>query len=405
MKKNAILLYSLGLLLLASCSGNKEQNAPNTITFWHFWSEPSQEKVIKEIIADFEKQEHCTINATALSWGDGKTKLLAAFNSGKAPDVLELGSDWVAQFSSANVLRELNDTNDRKRFSDFSLAPAMFSGKQFALPWVVDTRVLFYNKNLMKKAGLSDAPPATMSEMLNLAEKIQQFEGADGFGANGSDPHRLYKKFLPFVWSNGGDIFDSSGNPSLNSTANIEALNMYVSLSRAGRIETQRELDAAFVQGKIGFWFSGGWLTQKIEAGNPSLNYGVALVPAMKQPGMSFAGGEYLAINAKSSNQQLAEKFIRYLSDGKIALNFCKKNADAGFPADKSTFNDAYFNTAKNRSIFAQQLAHAKMTPVQPRWLDIESIIENAVVEALYGQKTAAQALADAQTDVTAILK
>lgn len=400
---------SVALIIFASifygCGQKDAKNTSNSITFWHFWSEPAQEKALKEIIAEFEKKEHCTINATALSWGDGKTKLLAAFNAEKAPDALELGSDWVAQFSSAGVLREWNGTNDRNRFADFSITPALFSGKQYALPWVVDTRVLFYNKDLLKKAGLPDTPPATMSEMLNAAEKIQQFEGVDGFGANGSDPHRLYKKFLPLVWSNGGDIFDTTGAPAINSTANIEALNMYIALSRAGRIETQRELDAAFTQGKIGFWFSGSWLTQKIENGNPTLNYGVAVIPDMKFSGMSFAGGEYLAVNAKSGKAELAEKFIRYLTDGETALNFCKKVSDAGFPADKSKFNDTYFATAKNRSVFAKQLERSKMTPVHPRWLDIEAAIENAVVAALYGQKSAAQALGDAQTDVAAMLK
>ncbi len=391
--------------MLSACGGKSGQDTADTITFWHFWSEPAQEKALKEIIAEFEKKENCTVNATALSWGDGKTKLLAAFNAGKAPDILELGSDWVAQFSSAGVLREWNGTNDRNRFADFSIAPAMFSGKQYALPWVVDTRVLFYNKDLLKKAGLPDTPPATMSEMLNAAEKIQQFEGVDGFGANGSDPHRLYKKFLPLVWSNGGYIFDSTGAPAINSAANIEALNMYIALSRAGRIETQRELDAAFTQGKIGFWFSGSWLTKKIENGNPTLDYGVALIPDMKHTGMSFAGGEYLAVNAKSDKAKLAEKFIRYLTDGATALNFCKKVADAGFPADKSKFSDIYFSTAKNRSVFAKQLERSKMTPVHPRWLDIEAAIENAVVAALYGQKSAAQALNDAQTDIAAMVK
>jgi hypothetical protein len=48
-----------------------------------------------------------------------------------------------------------------------------------------------------------------------------------------------------------------NGLPVINSHQNAEALNIYMQLSRAGIIETQRELDAYFAQGKIGFVFSG----------------------------------------------------------------------------------------------------------------------------------------------------
>lgn len=404
LRAGAFVIFMMAVSLVAGCGGNQTKDEAATITFWHFWSEPSQEKALKELIAEFEAKEHCTVKATSLSWGDGKTKLLAAFSANKAPDALELGSDWVAQFSSAGVLRPWSSPQDRTKYAAFAIPPAMFGGKQYALPWVVDTRVLFYNKGLLKKAGLPDIAPQTMSQMLAAAEKIQELDGVDGFGANGSDPHRLYKKFLPFVWGNGGDIFSADGKPTLNSPENIEALNMYITLARFGRIETQRELDAAFVQGKIGFWFSGSWLTQKIEAGNPSLDYGVTTVPGMKQVGMSFAGGEYLAVNAKSDKAVLAEKLARFLADGANTIKFCKKVAEAGFPADTAYFHDEYFTTAKNRGAFAEQLTLAKMTPVHPKWLDIEAALENAVVAALYGQKSAGQALSDAQAEVTTLL-
>lgn len=403
MKSGAVFITFMAVLIAAGCGGNQKQDT-TTITFWHFWSEPSQEKALKELIAEFEAKEHCSVKATSLSWGDGKTKLLAAFSSNTAPDALELGSDWVAQFSSAGVLRQWNSPEDKIKYAAFAIPPAMFDGKQYALPWVVDTRVLFYNKELLRKAGLPEVAPSTMSQMLAASEKIQELSDVDGFGANGSDPHRLYKKFLPFIWGNGGDILSSDGKPTLNSPENIEALNMYITLARFGRIETQRELDAAFVQGKIGFWFSGGWLTQKIETGNPSLDYGVATVPGMKQAGMSFAGGEYLAVNAKSDKAALAEKLARFLADGANTIKFCKKVAEAGFPADTAYFHDTYFTTAKNRAAFAEQLTRAKMTPVHPKWLDIEAAVENAVVAALYGQKSAGQALGDAQAEVTTLL-
>ena len=74
---------------------------PGVLRFSHFWSEPAQRAAMDSLLAGFHREHpEIPIEVTELSWADGKTKLMAGFNSETAPDVLELGSDWVAQFSS-----------------------------------------------------------------------------------------------------------------------------------------------------------------------------------------------------------------------------------------------------------------------------------------------------------------
>lgn len=402
--KRIILIFVIAIAAITgSCT--KKVDTHNTIKFWHFWSEPNQKKVIQELVAEFEKANDCKVEMTELSWNDGKTKLMAAFNSRTSPDVLELGSDWIPQFSSSGVLLELKNSIDFSNFLDYSREPAKWQGKYYAAPWVVDTRVLFYNKDLMQKAGIETSAPATFTKMLEYANLINDGNSIYGFGANGSDPHRLYKKIVPMFWTFGGDIFDSKGKPVINSQANIEALQMYIDLSHVGMIETQRQLDAAFAQGKIGFWFSGAWLIDKIKNENPSLNYGISPIPGkINSPGVSFAGGEYLAVSVNSKKKSLAEKFVQFLTDGSNSLKICKKINEAGFPADKRFFKDSYFASNPSKSVFASQLANSKMTPVHPQWLDIEAIIENAVVQAIYGKADARTALDNAQYEINMLL-
>ncbi len=400
-----ILIYLFIIIGCISC--NNKAKEPNTIKFWHFWSEPNQKRAVADLIAVFEKENNCKVELTELSWNDGKTKLIAAFNSGVAPDVLELGADWVSQFSSKDILSEINpDSVDMGNFIDLSLPPAKWNSKYYAVPWTVDTRVMFYNKSLMQAAGLDTIPPQDYSQLLDEANIINNPEKEIyGFGANGSDPHRLYKKILPMFWTFNGDVFDSTGNPVLNSSRNCEALIKYVQLSRAGIIETQRQIDSYFVQGKIGFMFSGSWVLEKIKNENPSLNFGAALMPRyMLNPGISFLGAEYLAVNKKSDKQQLGMKLIKYLANGKSVIELAKRFSEAGFPADKKYFNDSIFTQDRNKSIFAQQLLSAKPTLIHPKWLDIEAIIENAVSEALLGKKGEQAALNDAQIEILKLL-
>ncbi|MDX9790558.1 MAG: hypothetical protein RBT61_06995 [Candidatus Kapabacteria bacterium] len=55
--------------------------------------------------------------------------------------------------------------------------------------------------------------------------------------------------------------------------------------------------------------------------------------------------------------------------------------------------------------VFAKQLEKARMTPIHPKWLDIETIIEDAAVETMYGKASAAESLNAAQLKVLEIIK
>lgn len=410
------MLVALAVASMIGACGKSNSDKPvsqHTITFWHFWSEPRQEAALKSVISAYESAHPgVTIQMTALSWNEGKTKLLAAFNSGVVPDVVELGSDWVAQFSSSGVLADLTAdlAADTTRFISSSLAPALWDGKIYAAPWVVDTRVLFYNKDLMLRAGLdSSVAPATWSDLESACEKISKLGGGVfGFGANAADAHRLYKKVLPFFWANGGDVLSPDGKQCvINSDQNKNALNAYLRLTRTGMMETQKQLDAQFAQGVIGFWFSGGWLIDKIQNEHPELRYGIALMPqptANSGTRASFAGGEYLALTGATKERAAALEFVKYLADGPNALAFCKQVTEAGYPADKKYLNDPFFANNPHRSVFIAQLAVSHLTPVHPQWLDMEKAIEDEVVEAMYGRKTAEQALDDAKKAIDDIL-
>lgn len=395
MKKNLFLI--LLFLLAISCKRANDDE----LTFWHFWSEPNQSRVIKEIVREFERENNCKVQITELSWNDGKTKLIAAFNSNTSPDVLELGSDWVAQFSSSGILEPLDPEEfNLERFYRFTLEPSFYQQTLFSIPWIIDTRVIYCNTELMGKVGINQ-PPQTLEELLLFSRKINDLDGFYGFGANGSDPHRLYKKIVSLIWSFGGTLVDTNGNIVINSTETRLAFDYYLRLSRAGIIETQKQIDLLFSQGKIGFCISGSWLLNTISSSNSNLKFTTALIPGKHHsPGISFAGGEYLAISKSSAKKELAKKFIKYLTSKKAVLKLCSNINEAGFPADSTIDINGILLNDPHKKIFAEQLKFSKMTPIHPRWLEIEPIIEEALVEVLYQRKGVYQALSDCQRKI-----
>ena len=179
------------------------------------------------------------------------------------------------------------------KFVEFSLENARVKNSYFAIPWVVDSRAMYVNLDLLSKAGIA-SDPQNLQELLQYADRVNNGQDVFGFGTNGSDPHRLYKKVLPLFWTFGGNIVDSLGRLTINCPANVAALNFFLQLSRVGMIETQKQLDAEFVHGKIAYLYSGSWLAKKLQNENPNLKYKVIGLPGVNGPqGVSFAGGEY----------------------------------------------------------------------------------------------------------------
>ncbi len=386
-----IIIFAGGIFLFTSCNRGIE---PGVLHFSHFWSEPTQRAAMDSLLAGFHREHpEIPVEVNELSWSDGKTKLMAGFNSETAPDVLELGSDWVAQFSSSGVLLNL-DSSSRiaPRFTSapsYSLPSGMWNGHYFAVPWLLDTRVMFINDNLVKQ---DTSQTWNWQTMEHLAEEVGQDRGV---GVNGPDQHRLYKKFLPYVWSNGGDLFDSTGHPTMDRPENVEALKFYVDQLNFGEMETQKDLDDAFIRGTIGIWFSGSWLLPRL-ATVPFKWHAEVFPGNDEKAGESFAGAEYLAINAKSPMKHEAELFLEYITRPENELAFARQVNE--YPADIKAQSDTFYLHRTAGSVFTAQLAHAKMTPVIPQWLDVEAIIEDEVSKALYKKETPEEAMRSMQS-------
>jgi len=384
---------SLSFVFL-SCNRGIE---PGVLRFSHFWSEPTERAAMDSLIAGFHREHpEIPVEVTELSWSDGKTKLMAGFNAETAPDVLELGSDWVAQFSSSGVLQSLDSVSSiLPRFTNspsYSHAPAMWGGHYFAVPWLLDTRVMFINDDLLH--GMEDtAQPWDWQAMRSWGEAAARNHSI-GIGVNGPDQHRLYKKFLPYVWSNGGDLFDRSGRPTMNTPQNIEALRFYCDQMNVGEMETQKDLDDAFVRGTLAIWFSGSWLLPPLA--KVPFHWHTVLFPGNDgHTGESFAGAEYLAINASSPMMREAELFLAYITQPEHELAFARKVNE--YPADIRSQSDTFYLHRREGNVFTAQLQYARMTPVIPQWLDVEAIIEDEVSKALYKIETPEQAMASMQ--------
>lgn len=386
--------YIIALSLLALSCAN--QSGQKTIEFWQFWTDPKARPVVESVIAQFEKANPgWKVNLTDLTWSDGHQKIVVAFGAGTPPDLLELGSDWIAGFADAGALSELqSDTTDI-----LMIQPGIWQNHLYAMPWFLDTRVIYFNKSLLDKAGC--LIPSNWNQLLSVCQKINALgDGISGFGANSNEPHRLYKKFLPFVWSAGADIM-TDNRINLDSPEILRVLEFYQKLAQSGRIETQKNLEDAFCDGKIGFVISGGWLLKRLKDYPPNFDYQLAPITPEKSGGasISFAGGEYLVIPEKSTNKDGARKLMESLLTANHVQMLCD-SVGFGFPP----YKDQEIGSPVRRVLY-EQLQQSRSTPADPDWVNIEGIIESMVEQVTLGKATPQQAIAEAQSKISELEK
>lgn len=408
-----LLAALVGLAALTACGGGGGsaskgggKSAPVTITFWQFWDSG----VIRPILDKFEAENpDIKVVMEQQTWQNGREKILASVAAGTAPDLCELGSTWFAQFAANGALADVTALADSLKPQLRLWSAATYEGRLYGVPWVMGTRALFYNRELFRQAGLNgEFAPATWSELLAAARKIHNPKaGIYGFGRNGGERYILFKKFMPFAWSNGGDVLAPDGKSSVfDSPANVAALQYYLSLGDCALTEKQDVLDQSFKQGKVGILLSGAWLFKTLPTDAPNLQYGVGVVPApddRPDQHRSFGGGELLVIFQNSKHTDAAFRLARYLARADNAL-LLSRAAKSVQPAAVGLENDPYFQANPGEQAFMKQLDTAVFPPNVAAWSDVEGAVESWVEKALYGKVTAAEAVAGAHAEINQLL-
>lgn len=411
MKQTYPILHPILLTIVFLIAVAVGASAQTTLEWWQFWTDPAIKPTIEQMVSEFE-QAHPDINVriTDLTWANGHEKIVIGFASGTGPDVVELGSDWIAQFAAADQIADISDaiTVDSANYDGWGMAT--YDGRIYARPWILGTRVIFYNRDLLTKAGYDeDWVPVTFDQFKAAAKAVTSYGRGDdiwGWGSNTAEKHRLYKKYLPFFWSYGARIFTPDQKyVVLASSLAVEALELYKELhDQYAYVANQRGIEDAFLDGKIGLILSGDWLLKRIELEGRKINFGTTLFPGPAYPGRSFLGGEFLAVNAKSEKKEAAMEFIRFITSPENQIRFCKANRSAN-PSSVEAQQDDYFMGNVNLQTFIKQLQLAKHPPVTPDWVYVEDEIERAVEEALFEDEEPATALLNAQHRIIDILK
>ncbi|MFD0673189.1 extracellular solute-binding protein [Cohnella sp. GCM10027633] len=415
------------LLLLAGClqSGIIEDKddvrelddaAVTTVVIWHTYSDEETRVFEEEVIPAFER-EHPDIRIESVRQASNQAYLGALMTraaADKTPDLIRLDYGWVPQFASSGLLAPLDRMPDYEAIAgqlhERMLDTNRLGEHVYGLPLNIATKAAIFNRRLLEEAGLS-RPPATLKEVVELAERRHYVIGMSGVDPWGS---------LPYFFGLGGKLSDEGftrTNGYLNSEGSVRAVETLVRLFREGVINPHL-LDGLGDQWKgvydgdqILMIDEGPWYYSILmNAASLDVDLMEATIPVpFPTDGAygSIVGGESLVMTKGTKAKEEAWAFIRWMTRketqasmfaaGLIPTNVNAMQAahDAGAGTSTST---PYIGP------YLEGIDEAFFRPAIPQWNEIELLYKQAIESVFVEGADVKEALDEASTAIDALL-
>ncbi|HEX7330809.1 MAG TPA: ABC transporter substrate-binding protein [Pyrinomonadaceae bacterium] len=420
------LTISLALVLLVGLSSctNNSQPAKKQLTLAVVSGVEGE--ALQQAARDYEAQKGVHIEIATFPYTNLFEKELIDLKARTgAYDLIMLDDPWFPRFANEQLLMELGPLLQKRGqsgpdsdFVDTSVALCRHpyeSGQLYALPYVGNSQLFFYRKDLFEKHSLK--APETWNDVLAAAKTIHEKETT---GANGGRIHGYVMRaaqgnaavadFMPIFWAFGGEMFGPDGKPSVNSPEGIAALEFMIELGKyspAGYASFNAdEVGAHLLQGTAAMSINWpAWISSFSDAAKSKVigKMEFTTLPGAQKPGQAEIGNWLIAIPRDSQNAEDAIDFLLWATSAEQM----KRSAERGNPPTrKSLFRDAEL-VAKNPAYPAQlrSLESSRPRPRTPYWTEIENAFGIFLSKANSGTLSPAEAMNQANAEIEKILQ
>lgn len=393
-KKLGLGLVSLGILGgLAACGngnssaeGEAEEGKTLTVSV-----DSGYKDYINEIKDTFEKENDVKIKLVEKDMFDQLESLALDGPAGKGPDVMMAAYDRIGALGQQGHLAEVKLGNE-SAYDETDKAQVTYDGKIYGEPAVIETLVLYYNKDLV------DTAPATFKDLENLSKDSRfAFESEagknTGFLAKWTDFYYSYGLIAGY----GGYVFGDDGtDPSdigLNNAGAVEgisyATDWFQNVWPKGMQDIKSAGDFAsqqFMSNKTAAIIDGPWQAQTYKENN--INYGVAKIPTLNngQPYQPFGGGKGWVVSNYAKNKDLSQKWLDYVTNQENQEKFFEMVNE--IPANQQARETAKAKNDELTTAVIEQYETAQAMPNIPEMGEVWTGAENLMFDAASGSKT-----------------
>ncbi|GIN89420.1 ABC transporter substrate-binding protein [Siminovitchia terrae] len=351
------------------------------------------------------------------NYDESMTKVQTAVKNGKAPDLAVLLSVDLFQLKDAILpLDDMieKDPEAKKMMDDFFpgfMLNSQAEGKTWSVPFQRSTVLLYYNKDLFKKAGLDpEKAPENWDEVVEYGKKLSK-DGQWGIELPATISGYWIYQALALQAGQGNLMSDDGKEVYFNSDAAKTALQYWVDLSKKHKVMPEGVLDwntvpSDFIEGKTAMMLSTTGNLTNVK-NNADFEFGVAYLPENERAATPTGGGNFYIFKDISEERQLASmEFIKWIADSERAAQW---SIDTGYIATRQSSYETsalkeYTDSFPQALTAMKQLekAHKEISVYEQG--KIIKILSDAI-QAVIGGSDVDETLEKAQKEADALLK
>ena len=363
----------LATTLLAGC----DRHAAD-VTVVRFWAMGREGEVVSALLPEFERTHPgIRVDVQQLPWSAAHEKLLTAFAGDATPDVCQLGNTWIPEFAALDALEPLDasvasSSVDPRDFFGGIWDTNVVAGRLYGVPWYVDTRLLFYRRDLLEAAGVAK-PPTSWPDWVRTLAAVESTAQPGRFGI--LLPLNEVEPLVALALQQPEPLLRDGGRyGNFQSAGFRRALAFYAAMFRDGYAPLVTAADTSnvwneFGRGAFAFYITGPWnigeFSRRLPAAVQPL-WSTAPLPGPDGPGMSIAGGSSLVVFRASRAKAAAWQLVEYLARPDVSLRFHALTGD--LPPRRSAWDDASLASDVHARAFRDQLERVKPAPKVPEW-------------------------------------
>ena len=403
-------------IALVPCALGAQSKAPVTISYWTPLTGGDGE-LFDAMVAEFNKtSQSVVLQNKEVKASSYYPKLAGAIKAGVAPDVVIANQSRLIDLVTDNDLLPLDDYIkkagiDLSDYEEGALADCRIKGKLYAIPFDVHPLIMYYNKDLFAKAGITKVPQ-TLAELQETASLIQAKTGAIGIAAdNTSSTYKAYtlaRLFMSFLREQDVSALDARNmKANFNNPAGVKAYQAVYDMVNIWKV-TPKGLDydfsvKYFKEGNAAIHFNGVWVTGLLEE-QKGLNFGAVELPPFFGQSAAWAGSHAFAIPKTAKIDEA--RILQILSCVDWLTGHGELWAKAGnIPTRKSVRQKPEFLAMPHRAEYAAAAENSFAAPMTVKWPACYIAIADELELSIGRELDAKTALNSMEKKVNAILK
>ncbi|HWL90349.1 MAG TPA: extracellular solute-binding protein [Actinomycetota bacterium] len=388
----------------------KEPSEPTTIRFSVFSSvaEAPQMKQFKE---DFEAEyPNITVDYEPVGSGRAREKLLTEIAGGNAPDAAFVDAGFVQDLASRGGAMNLDgyiagsEVVSEEDYVEGFRNTALLEGSMYGLPWDGETTGLFYRTDLFQEAGI-ESPPETWEEFEQTAAALTD-PSKNQYGVAMFASEAAYY-WYPWLWQAGGDLLSADGQDiAFDTPEGIEAAEFYVDVAKKYAPPDYLASDSwngrvTFASGKAAMYIAGSWFAGNTISEFPDITgkWATAPLPQGDAGCATTLAGDSLIVLDDTENADAAWLWIEFLSRPENMTTWTiGSETSTLLPPRRSILESPDLAEGKPyMEGFANDMGCAVVSNIeQPKFPEVETVLNEKLGEAMFGEITAEEAITQA---------